>query len=531
MILKLHFWLLLVLMFGYPLWGIGQNVFDVDDFGAKGDGIFLNTDAIQEAIDVCSKQGGGIVKINSGTYLSGSIFLKDDVTLHLDANAVLLGSQKAADYKDIGNFVDGLGHAKNRFFVGASEARNIGIQGEGIINGQGSSPEFRIHKDSRGDVRPTLLKFFNCEKIRIQGITLLNSGAWVSHYFGCSDVLIQNINIDSWSNGNNDGIDIDCCENVRINNCNISSGDDAIVLKATANRLTRNVVVSNCILHTSTGAFKIGTESVGDIQNVTVSNCAVRGAGGGIKLLCMDGSVVRNINISDMVMQNVEMPIFVRLGSRLNVFHQGEKKKDTGSLENIKISNIQIDNNSPGRTKGHRMQHQSGIFVTGIPGHPVKSLSLENISLRIHGGGSKEDRLVEVPENISKYPEFNFFSDWLPAYGVYMRHAEDVRVENVSIRTVTPDHRYVVAVDNIKNFTFKNIQADVTEDLKSYFAVRNSVQGVISEHYLSNRVESFLDLQGESTDKIFLINNYIENAGKMISATDGAKRNAVIRNK
>jgi hypothetical protein len=510
-----------------PSVNIGQNVFNIESFGAKGDGIQLNTTAIQQAIDKCSQDGGGVVYINKGIFLSGSIFLKDNVTLHLGANAVLLGSQRAEDYKTIGNFVDGLGHAKNRFFVGASEVINVSIEGEGVINGQGDSPEFKIHKDARGDVRPTLIKFSNCDKVRMKGVTLRNSGAWVSHYFGCTDVLIQNVNIDSWSNGNNDGIDIDCCENVRIDNCNISSRDDAIVLKATANRPTRNVVVSNCILHTSTGAFKIGTESVGDIQNVSVSNCAVRGAGGGIKLLCMDGSVVRNINISDMVMQNVEMPIFIRLGSRLNIFHLGEKKKDTGRLENVKISNIQIDTNSPGRTQGHHLKHQSGIFVTGIPGHPVKGLSLENISLRIHGGGQKEDCLVEVPENISKYPEFNYFSEWLPAFGVYIRHAEDVRVANVSIQTVTPDHRYVVAVDHIKNFSFKNIQADVTEEVPSYFVVKNSVQGIISEHYLDKRVESFLEVQGKSTDKIILINNIIGLAGKNVTFSEGAKKEMV----
>ncbi len=519
--------LILICMWLMPLANTGRNVYNIESFGARGDGIHLNTSAIQQAIDSCSLKGGGVVYINKGIFLSGSIFLKDNVTLHLCPNAVLLGSQRVEDYKTIGNFVDGLGNAKNRFFVGASEARNVSIEGEGMIDGQGDSPEFKIHKDARGDVRPSLMKFYNCTKIRVRGVTLRNSGAWVSHYFGCTDVLIQNVNIDSWSNGNNDGIDIDCCENVRIDNCNISSRDDAIVLKATANRPSRNVVVSNCILHTSTGAFKIGTESVGDIQNVTVSNCAVRGAGGGIKLLCMDGAVVRNINISDMVMQNVEMPVFIRLGSRLNIFHQGEKKKGTGSLENIQISNIQIDTNSPGRTKGHHLVHQSGIFVTGIPGHPVKGLSLENISIRIHGGGQKEDRLVEVPENISDYPEFSYFSEWLPAFGAYIRHAEDVHIGNVSIQTVTPDHRYVVAADQIKNFSFRNIRADVTEDVPSYFVVENSVQGVIADHYLDKKLESFLEVQGKSTDKIFLINNVIGMVGEKVTFSEGAKKDMV----
>ena len=520
--LLITFYLLL-----FPFSAFNQNVYNIEDFGAKGDGVFMNTKSIQEAIDRCSENGGGTVYINNGVFLSGSIFIKDNVTLHLGANAVLLGSQRADDYQTIGNFVDGLGNAKNRFFVGASEAKNIGIEGEGVINGQGNSPEFKIHKDARGDVRPSLVKFYNCEKVRVSGVTLRNSGAWVSHYFGCKDILIQSINIDSWSNGNNDGIDIDCCENVRIVNCNISSGDDAIVLKATANRPTRNVVVSDCILHTSTGAFKIGTESVGDIQNVTVSNCAVRGAGGGIKLLGMDGSVIRNVNISNMVMQNVEMPIFVRLGSRLNIFHEGEKKKDTGSLENIKISNIQADTNSPGRTKGHRLQYQSGIFITGIPGHPVKDLSLENISIRIHGGGQKEDRLVEVPENISKYPEFNFFSDWLPAYGAYLRHAENIRMENVRITTVNPDYRYIVAADNIKNFTFRNIQVGAPQESASYYALKNSSQGIITEHVLEENMNTFIEVQGKSTENIQLINNFPMVTGKNVIRADGAGKRAV----
>jgi polygalacturonase len=515
----------------FPVCVSGQKVFDLEDFGAKGDGIFMNTNSIQKAIDSCSQQGGGTVLLRSGTYLSGSLFLKDNVTLHLDANAVLLGSPRADDYKTIGNFKDGLGHAKNKFFIGASEARNIGIRGEGVINGQGSSPEFKIHKDARGDVRPTLVKFYNCEKVRITDITLRNSGAWVSHYFGCTDVLIQNINIDSWSNGNNDGIDIDCCENVRIDNCNISSRDDAIVLKATANRPTRNVVVSNCILHTSTGAFKIGTESVGDIQNVTVSNCAVRGAGGGIKLLCMDGSIVSNINISGMVMQNVEMPVFIRLGSRLNVFHEGEKKKDTGGLENVKIQNLIATANSPGRTKGHKLKYQSGIFITGIPGHPVKNLSLENISIKIHGGGTKDDSFIEVPENSSKYPEFSYFSDWLPAYGAYVRHARNVRFENVTVETVNPDQRYGIALENVEFFTFKNIQADYATGGESLYLLKKVKQGTLSDHFPDSEMKTFITVQGDDSEEIYLFNNNPESQNENILLLEGAMENSVKINK
>ncbi len=513
-----------------PSLGIGQDRYDVEDFGARGDGLFLNTKAIQETIDKCSQSGGGTVWVKNGVYLSGSIILKDNVTLHLDANAILLGSPKANNYQTIGSFVDGLGHAKNRFFVGASDAKNISIEGEGAINGQGNSPEFKIYKDERGDVRPTLVKFYNCENVRVSGVTLQNSGAWVSHYFGCSDVLIHNINIDSWTNGNNDGIDVDCSVNVRILNCNISSGDDAVVLKATANRPTCNVIVSNCILHTSTGAFKIGTESVGDIQNVTVSNCAVRGAGGGIKLLCMDGSTVRNVNISDMVMQNVEMPVFIRLGSRLNVFHEGEKQKDTGVMENIKIQNVIASTNSPGRTNGHKLKYQSGIFVTGIPGHPVRDVSMENISIRIHGGGQKENSFVEVPENISNYPEFSLFSEWLPAYGAYIRHAENVRIENVTVETVIPDQRYVVAACNVKDFSIKNFKSDLALGGASFFLLRNAQRGFISESFPQKKMESFISLHGKSTNEIFLFNNILKNINNLVLVLDGANKNAVVIN-
>ena len=503
-----------------------QHIYDVENFGALGDGKKLNTRAIQKAIDICAQQGGGTVLLKKGRYLSGSILVRDNVTLHLQANAVLLGSKKVEDYSSLGTMQDGMGQNNNRYFIGAYNAKNICIEGKGEINGQGDSPEFRTSA-SGINFRPKLLNFYNCSQIKVSGITLRNSAKWVSHYFGCTDILIQNISIESWTNANNDGIDIDCCTDVRINNCKISSGDDAICLKSTANRPTKNIVISNCLLRTGHGAFKIGTETVGNIQNVTISNCVVDSAGGGVEILCMDGAAIRYINISDMTMQNVEMPIFIRLGSRLNTYHEGQEKKATGSIEHVKIQNIQAKTFSPGRTDNHHLKYQSGIFITGIAEHAIKNLSLENISIELHGGAGKEDTEIIVPENIAKYPEFNFFSEWLPSYGAYIRHAENVRLQNLRYKTILPDKRYVIVAEDVKNITLNKIETEIQEDGASFYCLKEVERCFVSGHFLRGPGKSFLTIDGNLNEHIYFFNNALEKIENRILFKNGANEDAI----
>ena len=278
-------------------------MFDVFDFGAVGDGETLDTEAVQKAIDACTDAGGGVVYFQKGFYVIGSIFLRDNVTLDLSPEAVILGSTDIADYK-----------GEWGTLIGASGARNIRIVGAGKIDGQGA--EFP------GDYtnRPRLMYFRDCLNCTIDGVTLRNAASWCVHTVQCDNLRLVNLNVFNRVRQNNDAFDIDSCQDVFVSNCNISSGDDAIALKNTIKRPCRNIVVSNCVISSRWAAFRFGPESLGGFQNITVSNCVIYDTYGcGIKLQVNEGGVMENITFSNIVMENVtgaDIPAAGGMGTR-----------------------------------------------------------------------------------------------------------------------------------------------------------------------------------------------------------------------
>ena len=324
---------------------------NVTDFGAVGDGIALNTSAIQNAIDACNRQGGGTVRFPAGSYLTGTIQIKSNVTLKLEKNATLAGSTDAADYRNLDPF------------------------------------------------------------IVIEGVTIRSRDLGMP---------------------NNDGIDLDSCENVRVRNCDIISGDDALCIKATsATKPSRDIIASGCKLSSRCNAIKLGTESIGGFENINVSNCQITNTKmAGIALYEVDGASLRNVTVSDITMDGVTVPISVRLGARLMVFRQGEQPRpNPGELRDVMIKNVSAKNIG-----------MIGVLINGIPGHPVESLSLENIDLDLPGG-VQSGVPIELPEKETSYPEFSMFGKMLPASGAYVRHARAVVFKNVRATLKQPDTR------------------------------------------------------------------------------------------
>ncbi|MEP0212593.1 MAG: glycosyl hydrolase family 28 protein [Cellulophaga sp.] len=423
------------------------KVYDVTKFGAKGDSITVNTKALQKAIDKCSKKGGGIVHIANGIFISGTIILKNNVILNISKNAKLIGSNNPLDYKSIDTFTDAVGQERGTCLIGAVDATNIGITGSGIIDGNGASflaknlalkkKELGITDVKFGTNRPFLLRFVRSSQITLKDIYLKQAAAWACHFYQSENITVDHINIYNHANKNNDGIDLDSSNSVEIKNCTINSGDDAICIKATSTLPTHNVKVSNCTLKSDWGAIKFGTESMGDFYNIAISNCKIYDTkGGGIKILSVDGANIYNIIIDSIKMTNVDMPIFMRLGERLNTYRNA-KERTVGSIKDILISNI---NATSRNLKQSRVSPPSGIFITGTPNHKITSLQLQNISINLPGGGSKEDKLIEVPEDEKRYPEFNFFNV-LPAYGLYARHISELKTTNVSFKLTNKDYR------------------------------------------------------------------------------------------
>ena len=297
------------------LYHIGYaNDVDVTKYGAKGDSTTLNSVTIQKAIDDCSKSGGGKVIFPAGKYLSGTIVLKDNVTLRLLKSAVIVGSTNVEDYQNLDPFTDGLGTDVGWALVVAVDAKNIGIEGEGAIDGQGSKLKAQhILTDTRPEGqrwgrRPFLLRIVRCNGVTVRGVTLYYSAAWTSHYFHSTNITIEKVKIVSRGVAHNDGIDIDGCQHVRIRDCDINSGDDALCFKTTSSKMAcSDIVVTGMKLKSSQGAIKMGTESMAPFENIKISNCYIYETNnGGIKLLTVDGAHLRNIVISDIEMVEVK---------------------------------------------------------------------------------------------------------------------------------------------------------------------------------------------------------------------------------
>ncbi|MFI3289942.1 MAG: glycosyl hydrolase family 28 protein [Rikenellaceae bacterium] len=436
----------------------------VESFGAVADGVTLNTKSIQAAIDDCTANGGGTVVLKSGVYMSGTIVLKDNVTLNIRRGAVLRGVINPLYYFNIDTFVDATGQSRGECLVGSVDAKNIGIVGNGTIDGEGAyfranqnrarmreagATEEQIEKYAT--VRPFLLRFVRSEGVTLKGVNLRNPAAWTCHLFQCKSIKIDGISIVAHVNQNNDGIDLDSCTGAEITNCDIDTGDDAMCFKTTSPLPCQDVVVRNCRLKSDWGAIKFGTESMGDFRNIKVENCEVYDTqGGGIKVLSVDGSNINNVRINKIDMVDVDMPIFVRLGERLRTYRDAPKQS-VGSIDNLYISNIKAV--TRGRDES-RVNPPSGVLITGTPNARIGNITLTNIDITLPGGGTEADSKIVVPEDETRYPEFSHFGVQ-PAYGLNARHVDSLTIKNVYIRLSGKDQRRVSNISDVNSVPYE----------------------------------------------------------------------------
>ncbi len=433
---------------------VGKD-FNVKNFGAKGNGKKMDSPAIQKAIDKCAESGGGRVIVPPGTYLCATIVLKDNVTLSVQKDALLLGTTDINAYKNLDPFTEGLGIEVGSAFIVAIDAKNIGLEGEGVIDGQGSALKAKhIETDTRPEgqrwgLRPFLLRIVRCDGVKIKDITLKYAAAWTSHYFQSRNIEINNVKIQSVGVAHNDGINIDGCQEVTISNCDIVSGDDALCFKSTSSKMPcKNIVVNNMRLKSNQAGIKMGTESMSGFEQIKITNCHIYDTrNGGIKLFTVDGAKLCDVIIENITMENVRTPMMFRLGARLNVFRKNEDiQQPVGSFERVLIKNVKAiaDDDS-------QLNPPSGILITGIPDHYITDLTLENISITLLGTGNEEHAKRIVPEAIAEYPEVKTFGPYLPAYGVWARHVKNLILKNVTIHLKNADYRPELIFDDAVN--------------------------------------------------------------------------------
>ncbi len=433
------------------------KVFNVKSYGAVGDGAAMDTEAIQKTIDACHAEGGGVVRVPAGDFQIGTIWLRSNITLSLDYGANLLGSQNIADYK-----TEGLSKPREggpHCLIYAENARNIVIEGLGVIDGRGTPEHFpRIRSGGREtSKRPRLIRMVNCDQLTFSGVTCRRPAFWGLHLIDCRNIHFNAVTIRFRNNGyNNDGLDLDGCENVLIENCDIDSGDDAICLKSSLHPC-RNIVVRGCKVTSNTAPLKFGTSSRGGFINVSVTNCYFYNSPmGAIKLQLVDGGRLENVDISRIVMEDVGNPIFIRLGNRGRTYTKRTGPRQNadarpegagvGTLKNVRIRDVVAE------VTGDDKSRSGPIMITGIPGHCVEDVVLENITISYPGGGNKDDARRAVPEDIARYPE-QFFFGVLPAWGAYIRHARNVEFRNVILKTRSSDERKRIVLDDVEGFS------------------------------------------------------------------------------
>ena len=437
-------------------------------FGIKSNGTTLNTHSIQKAIDFIHEKGGGRLVFYVGRYLTGTIQLKSNVTIHLEEGATLVGSTNIYDY-----------NLSVRFpaLITAYSADHIAITGKGVIDGQGrelannvtDQVQKGILKDALANDRsalwrPKAIYLRECKNVELTGIVVKNAAEWVVVCDQVEQLKIDKITVDSKAFWNNDGIDIVDCKDVLISNSYIDSSDDAICFKShDATKMCENVEVRNCVARSSANGIKFGTLSSGGYKNFKIINNKIfdtyRSA---ITIATPDGGLVDNIFVDSLFAYNTGNAIYLRIGARWN-------KGRTGSMNHITIQNMYCEIATGKADAGREYEgpvedlprNISPASIVGLPGQYITDVTLKNIEIVYPGNanpnyafrGLSPAELDSIPEMPAAYPEFSQFKE-LPAWGFYLRHAKNVTMDHVILRAKERDYRPALVLDDVQGARF-----------------------------------------------------------------------------
>jgi hypothetical protein len=482
--------LFLILFFSSIL--IQAKDYNASMFGVKSNGTTMNTNSIQKGIDYISENGGGRLVFYVGRYLTGTVYLKSNVTIQLEEGAILAGSLNPLDYEMNNNWTA---------LIFALNQQNIGIAGKGVIDGRGFEVANNLvdliqkgvisdplrYDRPRETIRPQNIYFRGCRNVVIRGILLKDPGSWNQQYDQCRNVVIDGITVDSKSYWNNDGVDIVDCDSVSITNSYFDAADDGICLKShSADFICQNVYIHNNTVRTSANGIKFGTASYGGFRNIKIINNLVfdtyRSA---ITFAAVDGGIVENVVIDSLRSINTGNVIFLRIGER----RAGKK----GKMSNISISNVYAEVPETKPDAGYNYEgpvedlprNISPSSIVGMPDAEIENIRLKNIEIHYPGGGNPLyakvglGELDKVPEMAASYPEFSMFKE-LPAWGFYIRHASGISFENVTLSCAKKEYRTAVVLDDVTGAKFKLLKVNEPDSKKEpVFSYKSS--GVVIE--------------------------------------------------
>ncbi len=510
-----------------------RDTLSIVKYGAKADGITLNTKSINEAIDACSKKGGGVVVIPSGLWLTGPVVLKSNVNLHLQKNALLQFTDNFSQYPLVAGNWEGLPQMRNQSPLSATNATNIAVTGFGIIDGNGDAwrmvkkdkltesqwkklvasggvlsddkktwypsekslkgsklknpgeilpdktPEF--YESVKDFLRPNLLVFSNCKQVLLQGVTFQNSPAWCLHPLMCEDLTVRNIWVKNpWYAQNGDGIDVESCKNVLIENSTFDVGDDGICIKSGRDEAgrkrgmpTENLLVRNCTVYHAHGGFVIGSEMSGGAKNIFVENCTFIGTDIGLRFKTTRGrgGVVENIFIKDIAMKDIvgEAILFDMYYAAQDPIALAGEKREPPKVEMLPVTEATPQFRNFSITNVVANGAEKAIFIRGLPEMNVQNVVLQNMTLQA-------------------------------TEGLDMTEATNIVLRNINLLTKE--------TDPVMNF-------------------HNSKDIVLDKISFKPGAELLLNISGEKSKAIRLTNTEVKQAKKTIEYSYGAKADAV----
>jgi len=407
----------------------------------RGVGIdaILNTDLIQKAIDSCSKSGGGEVILPEGIIRIGTLLLKSGVILNIPKQTSLTGdtvlslfpaqSSKLIWYK-------GRENHHNRALIIAIGQTNIGITGQGIIDGQGSVV-YKAWNEKRIEARWMNIWMQDCRNVQIENIRLLNSPSWMQLYQACQYLTIRNLKVSNFGSKNNDGLDLDGCKNVQILNCQIDSDDDALVLKSLSNIAMDSVQIRDCVLSSNCNALKVGTETEGGIRNITVKNIRIiapqfkstfykrQVAISGIALTMVDGGELENVTIDNVTIEGVKIPFFIRQGTRNRRSEASLTNPANSRIRNVRFSNVSAE-----------WTYDLACHVTAVDSGNIEDVVFENMTLNYSPVDSNSigSRRGDIPYLPEAYPEATLFGKGLPEVILFASGVNGLKIHNVGLK-------------------------------------------------------------------------------------------------
>jgi Glycosyl hydrolases family 28 len=511
---------------------LGARVYNIRDFGAKGDKTTIDTAALQAAIDACNRDGGGIVLIPSGTFVIGTVELKSNVTLRIAAGGTLLGSADGKQYHAVEAIPlhgDTTLNDGNWALLFAVKAVNVTIEGPGTIDGQGA----QFHSPVRGtpppsgiggNKRPYHILVYQSENFTVRNISLIDCAYHSIRVVESQRIFLDSIYIHSRVNSNNDGFHFISAQHVAVSNCIIKCGDDACAMFGSC----RYITVTSSYFSTRWSVFRFGGGHAGDIA---ISNCVLREVYGcPMKFQGDPGSIFENISFSNLVLDDVTGPISISIG-------KGHRRASDAPLpdvlppvivRNISFSNIHgnVTTNPPHQLSESTLgvgtrpgEAHSAIVLNSIDDSVLENIAFDNVHLTFGGGGTAEEGAKrDVPKVFGEYFELGP----IPAYGLYARNARGLTLQNVRFEVGTQDLRPAVIFDGVEDVAFNGFSVQGNPQAESVMRFIDSKQMLITAARVLTASSAFLQLEGDGNEGIIIDGGDLSKAAAPVVFKNGA---------